>query len=419
VPFSSRGLTSSIVSIGGRIGGTLAPVLTAYLIIAFVPADAPLTLRPGDILDEPGMVQSLDTYPAGWQGELRERVFLAIHDEHPGPFDARALREQLNRLLASPELFAGLDLDNVPLEREGRRLANQVSPLDAVEQLRLNRFLLEAAFPEEIRKYYGAGWRPVMIIYGLAGLAVALLYWLGARDTPRQHPWSNEAEARLVEGSLPDAVARPTAKLGELPLVALLTSTSMWLNSAVQFLTNFGWLFLITWMPRYLAEVHKVPVDQRSWMASFPIFAGMFGTLAGGWITDRAAQRLGLRLGRMLPIAITRFMAAGGFFACLLLQSPWPVTVALAVVAVSVDLGIGAMWGYGQDVAGPNAGAVLGWGNMWGNFGATVSPIVLNFIEKHYHWDGVFIACGAAFLLSGFLSFGIDATKRIEAQPTQ
>jgi nitrate/nitrite transporter NarK len=179
----------------------------------------------------------------------------------------------------------------------------------------------------------------------------------------------------------------------------------------VQFLTNFGWVFLITWLPRFLAEKYNVPVVQRGWMSSLPILIGMGGMFAGGWLTDYLAQRLGRRWGRALPLVGSRFLVAAAFFACLLLDAPWPITVAMALVAVCTDLGTPALWAFNLDVGGKYVGAVLGWGNMWGNLGAAVSPLALNWIIEGWGWDSMFIACGAAFVLAGLLAFFVDANS--------
>ena len=72
-------------------------------------------------------------------------------------------------------------------------------------------------------------------------------------------------------------------KVGALPFVSLVSNWSLWFSSVVQFLGNFSWTFLVTLLPRYLAEVFEVPVVKRGWMAGFPILVGMFGMFAGGW----------------------------------------------------------------------------------------------------------------------------------------
>jgi hypothetical protein len=49
---------------------------------------------------------------------------------------------------------------------------------------------------------------------------------------------------------------------------------------------------------------------------------------------------------------------------------------------------------------------------MWGNFGAAVAPWVLAKIIN-VGWDEMFLACAGAYLLSGVVSLGVDASKPI------
>jgi ACS family glucarate transporter-like MFS transporter len=310
VPFPARGLASGIVATGGRIGGSAAPTLTAYLMVFFVWREVSSSSPSGDVL-------------------------------------------------------------------------------------------------------YSHAWRPVMLVYGVAGLLVAALYWLLVRDRPQDHPACNAEEAALIEHGLPPNAASPHGRGRSLPLVPMLRSRGLWLSSLSQFATNFGWVFLITLLPRYLAEAHQVPIKERGWMASTPLLVGMAGMLAGGWITDRVTRQFGLRWGRSLPLALSRFLGAAAYMACVMLDSPWPVTAALSVVAIATDLGTPATWAFMQDVGGRHVGSVLGWGNMWGSIGAALSPLVLNWAVGPGHWNACFLTCAGAFVLSGVASLGIDATVPI------
>lgn len=274
----------------------------------------------------------------------------------------------------------------------GGRLGGAIAPL-------LTAYLL-GAFQD---------WRPVMVIFGAGGVVIAVLFWLCFRERPQDHPLANLEEAELIAAGRPPEATRSEGPVGMLPIVAMIRSPSLCLSSLSQFTTNFGWVFLVTWMPRYLEEVHKVPLLERGTMTSLPLTLGMFGLLAGGWITDRLTRRVGLRWGRCLPLALTRFAAMAAFLACLWLDSPWAVTVALAMVALSVDLGTPSVWAYKQDVGGRYVGSVLGWGNMWGNIGAALSPQILERVFGKYGWDAVFQTCAVSFLLSGLVSLGIDA----------
>ena len=65
-------------------------------------------------------------------------------------------------------------------------------------------------------------------------------------------------------------------------LARLLTSRSLCLISASQFFTNVGWVFLMTWAPRYFQTVHRLPVEERALLVSIPPLVGWFGTVLGG-----------------------------------------------------------------------------------------------------------------------------------------
>jgi ACS family glucarate transporter-like MFS transporter len=435
VPFSARAQASGVVATGGRVGGFLAPVLTAYLMVAFVPVSAGSSLRPDDLLNAPALCRNLchagDSPVAQLGAAIRARLpaSTAALVQRAGRADPKEplsagqqseLVEELNGVLKQTSLFTAVDPGEYPLSAEARWLAQVPEEQLTPQQIeRRNRLLLEAGYPDQIRKVYGKGWRPVMWVYGLAGVVAALVFWLGVRDRPGLHRACNQGEVKLIEGSqFPGASNNPRGSQ-RLPLFSLVGSWSLWLSSISQFMTNLGWVFLITWFPRYLAEVHRVPVLERGWMASLPLLLGMAGMLAGGWVTDGLTRRVGLRWGRALPMGLTRFAGAAAFAACLLLHSPWSVTAALCAVAITTDLGVPAVWAFMQDVGGRHVGSVLGWGNMWGNVGAAVSPVLLNLAIDAGRWDVCFLGCAVAFLVAGIAALGIDATRPIVAVEEQ
>jgi MFS family permease len=426
VPFSERGFASGIVALGGRLGGFAAPALTGYLIIAFVPLDVSSLLQPDDLIDVAGLCKSLEANgeepPARLSATIRHLLPPDVVSEvrrcAAEGADIQTLAESrprlvegLNEVLRRRDLFQRVNPNEFPLEREARDLAAVPDERLTEAQIeRRNRLLLECAYPGQIRKLYGVGWRPVMLVYGGAGLLVAGAFWLGYRNQPKEHPACNPAEVALIERGRPASTGSPHGRVGVLPLRYMLRSRSLWFSSIAQFCTNFGWVFLLTWLPRYLEVVQKVPVVQRGWMTGLPVLVGMVGMFTGGWLTDRLTRWFGLRWGRCLPMTLTRFVAVAAYVACIWLRSPWPVTAALAVVAVATDLGTPAVWAFMQDVGGRHVGSVLGWGNMWGNFGAALSPYVLILVVKTWGWDALFLTCAGAYLVAGIAAVGVDAT---------
>jgi ACS family glucarate transporter-like MFS transporter len=262
-------------------------------------------------------------------------------------------------------------------------------------------------------------WRPVMVLYGGAGGLAAVAYWFVVRDRPSEHPRCNAAELALIaKGRVPrrdhDLASHFSQTLAM--LAGLTKSGGMWLMCLSQFTTNVGWAFLITWLPTYLTKALRVSDELGATMTSVVLFTGMAGMLAGGYVTDWATRALGLRWGRSLPLVVSRFTAAAAFLVVEHVHSPWAAVAAFAVVAFSTDVGVAGTWAFMQDVGGRYVGAVLGWGNMWGNFGAAVLPFFPGWFSvspESTNWNAVFLACAAAFFISGLASLGIDATKPV------
>ena len=505
-PISQRGTASSIIALGGRAGGVLAPILTAWLIIWSMPAGSDPRLKPASevrpiaallrfepsklkesrqrtllnriinrfsptdierVQREAGRVSKLidaaKMKPQSWGEwcfEIRSGGFariwnstrVAVAEWIPGMSkppeskfylpdawsgeseEAALLAHSLADQMLQQDFFEPGDIPRASLGAHGKVLLDKRSnshPLTDDEVVLLNRLVLEAAFPNEIKKFYGPGWRPTLIGYGIAGLVVALAFaWVG-RNSPKQHPWCNDAERRLIddEATRISKAAQPAD--APFPWKAVLTSLSLWGNSAMQFFTNIGWLFVVTWLPRYLDKVHGVPLAEQALMTAVPTAAGIIGMFCGGWWTDLAARTAGLKWGRRLPVFSTRLLAAFGYGICLVLGLtctpdpttrwlPWAIVAGLSVMVMGVDLGIPAVWAYAQDVGGKYTASILGWANMWGNLGAAAAPLIYNAVLGETptvaQWNVMFAVCAVAFILSGLCGLVLDATKPISAK---
>ncbi len=475
-PISQRGTASSIIALGGRAGGVLAPILTAWCIVAFARSAGDPDFSESDVIHETKFVNhvrysevsddpkdeflkarfhklpdSLKRHLAemsfGYMMELTPPTagrFAFIKDWIPlssasrgGATDEEAMAASklilthFNSLLADAELVTNQNTARLSLPANGKRLLEKRrlgSSLSESETKLLNRLALEAALSKEIKKLNGRGWRPTLILYGVVGIAVAFVFAWVARDTPQQHPWCNEAERRFIddEASLAAKAALPAD--APFPCRAIVTSLSLWGNSLMQFFTNIGWLFVVTWLPRYLDKVHGVPLAEQALMTAVPTAAGIVGMLFGGRWTDLTARKLGLKWGRRLPIASTRLLSAFGYGICLTLGIlctpdpttrwlPWAMIAGLSVMVMGVDLGVPATWAYAQDVGGKYTGAILGWANMWGNIGAAVAPLIYNAVlgetPSLTQWNTMFAVCAVAFILSGLCGLVLDATKPI------
>lgn len=430
VPLSGRGFASSLVALGGRLGGALAPILTAFLIVLFVPISQSSELAPGDLMQpHPFAVKFKENLDDKQQFETK--IYDHLSPENKTYLNTTALDKKtekgtaveadflvnLNSILQKETLYDPKDFEDLKLNQQAEQLLN-VSPgeLNVEQRSRLNRLLFEARYYTEVRKVQGQGWRPVMMVYGVFGIAIAGFFWWTVRDYPRKHPGCSKKELEIIEHGRVESDKDHSTEIGGIPLKALVKNRSLWMLSLSQFCTNVGWLFLVTWLPRYLDETYKVPLKMRGTMVTVALAVGWFGTLSGGRVTDWLMQRISLRWSRVLPIVLSRFTAMGAYIAlCLFDVSPWVAVAFFSVVAFSTDFGSPAMWAFNQDIGGKHVGSVLGWGNMWGNLGAAIAPLLMiQVIGKDEHdWSMAFIACAIAFLVSGLAALCVDTSQTL------
>jgi len=256
-------------------------------------------------------------------------------------------------------------------------------------------------------------WRGVLMLYGLAGVVWSAVFWWIARDTPRQHPWCNAAEVAYAGPPIPPVPpGRGLADAME-AAAALAASRNIWLFGLTQFGVNIGWVVLLTKMPAMLVERFHASPEEKGWISAVPAVASIGGMFLGGFIGDYCIRRLGLRRGRAWPIGSMLFVASLAYLACTLFDNPWSVAAALAVMAVASDIAIPSIWAFAQDVGGRYTGATIGAGNMLGNLGGAVSPILLGLIQREYGWDSMFVSCAACFALAGIAALNLDATKPV------
>lgn len=229
------------------------------------------------------------------------------------------------------------------------------------------------------------GWRGVFLLFG----AISLL-WLA--------PWL------LATRHLSRASAQPAAG-DSLGFGAILRRPELWGAALGHFSVNFGFYFIVSWMPLYLVQAQGYTVGEMANIggALYVIYAG--ASFASGWISDRwigtgaAPNRV-----RKTFFVATHAVAAGG----LLVGAVAPPQIAVASLFV-VAIGLGAVgphiFATGQTLAGPRAaGKWMGVQNGCANFAGILGPILTGVIvDRTGAWEGAFL------LAAGFTVIGVVA----------
>jgi MFS family permease len=227
----------------------------------------------------------------------------------------------------------------------------------------------------------------------------------------------NEAELALLEAGRPPESAASAPKTYVFPWRLALTHRSLWMNSGAQFFTNLGWAFLAVSLSKYLIEVKGVEKKLAETINTLALSIGILGLIVGGYLTDACLKKWGVRLGRVIPLAGSRFLAAIFFVIAMGLDNPWALMAAFGLAAFSTDSGLPALWAGLQEMCGKHTPPLFGWANMWGNLGAAIGIWVLPVLIKNWDangdWREGLIFCASAFVLSGIFCLGFNPGKRM------
>ncbi|MEY4939100.1 MAG: putative sulfoacetate transporter SauU [Verrucomicrobiota bacterium] len=257
-------------------------------------------------------------------------------------------------------------------------------------------------------------WRTSLWVDGVAGLVIALIYWKFVRSSPEEHPQVNAAELKLIGSPGPEK--KLSGRELKSALWSFTRSGSLWCNAANQMLSNVGWVFLVTWLPTYLVQERGVGEMEGGRMVTYVLAFGMLGQVVGGYYCDWTTRRFGLRWGRVIPMSSSMFLCAAAYLCCPYVSSTWLLIGCCAVVSFGTDMANPATWAFMTDVGGRGTAAAMGWGNMWGNFGASASAMAVPWLLVRGGGDGrtlVFFTLAGAFLLAGLVVLPMNATKKL------
>jgi MFS family permease len=214
------------------------------------------------------------------------------------------------------------------------------------------------------------GWRAVFILFGACSLAW-LLPWRRVIVAPR-----NEGRAGNPQ---PD-------------FRAILRQRALWGAALGLFAGNYGFYFILAWLPFYLVRTRGFSLDAMAWTASWAYLLNAVSALSMGWLTDRWV-RAGYSPTRVYKGVMAAFTLGG--IGCMIGMVSLPTTASIGSLCfyeALAGLSAPAIFAVPQIFAGPDAAARwVGVQNMVGGMAGLVAPVVTGLVID---WTGHF---GAAF----------------------
>lgn len=179
----------------------------------------------------------------------------------------------------------------------------------------------------------------------------------------------------------------------------ILRLRSAWGTFLGLFAINYGWIFLVTWLPSYLVMERQFSVRMMGILGSIPFWGLAASTLLSGWLSDRWIRKGGA------PTLVRKTFAVSGLVLCLLfvpavlVRDPVISMVLLSVATLSFGMPSSNVFAITQTIAGPRmTGKWTGLQNGFGNLAGVVAPWL----------TGVIVAKTGAFYLA-FLAVSLVA----------
>ena len=127
--------------------------------------------------------------------------------------------------------------------------------------------------------------------------------------------------------------------------MSLATSRSLWALTAYYVFASFGWSFFVSWMPRYLDDVHHMKFDVSESVWKQPLLYGGLSCLAGGVLSDWLVRRSGRKwLGRALFPLTGMTTAAAAIYCVRFVDDPDYAVALMCLAGAAHDFGQGANW---------------------------------------------------------------------------
>lgn len=243
--------------------------------------------------------------------------------------------------------------------------------------------------------YFRLDWRVTIAACAGLGIVWVTLFVLYFRNKPEEEPACNEAERSLIRAGKNFS----SGGHDNVPWKHLFTQSNLWFLCGMYFCTNFGWYFLMYFLPTYMKQsfgINKSTDVSTGYqlgvalLTGAPFFLGGIACIWGGILSDRFIRRTGNRtLGRKLFGMLGYAGCCLAYIAAIFNHSnPFVLIGCLAMVGFFSDLTLGPAWATAQDIGKRYAAIVSGCMNMIGNLGAAISNYVTGLIiASHTHTE--------------------------------
>lgn len=259
---------------------------------------------------------------------------------------------------------------------------------------------------------FGA-WQSLFYLPALIAIACAILIFFLMHDTPESEglpPVDEYKGEKLVE----KVESAHTLSSKDIFFKYIINNKYLWAIAIANIFVYFIRYGIIDWAPTYLKEVKHFTVDKQSWAYFLYEYAGIFGMLASGYLSDkvfkghRAPPMLMFLVGVLLAIVVYWKNPAGNP----LVDNICLVAIGFLIYGPVMMIGLQAA----DLVPRVATGTATGLTGLFGYLlGSASAGTVMGAIVDHYGWDGGFYTLMASCVLA-FIFIGLTLFKKTSKQ---
>lgn len=253
------------------------------------------------------------------------------------------------------------------------------------------------------------GWRSVFYIFSTFGIVWAVVWWIWFRDSPRDKKEVNEAEFEIIGSA---GGGHHSLSLGR-----VLSSSNLWWVMAMYHCFCYGSFWFLVWTASYLQDEKGMSAEVLAGFTALPFILGAAANFVGGFASDAAVKRFGLKWGRRMVGAGGVGLAGVLMLTSLVIENPYVAAFVLAAAFGASDFMLPNCWAVCLDIGKENAGAVTGAMNTAGQVGSTIVSFSYGFLVEQYGWNLPLVWIAVMSLISAALWLKIDPTRTLDAGP--
>jgi MFS transporter, ACS family, glucarate transporter len=259
------------------------------------------------------------------------------------------------------------------------------------------------------------GWHAVFYGFGVLGLLLGTIWWLGYRDSPAAHPLITKAEADYIEAGQPRE--NPPVKGA---FLRCFRQPRFWVFGLQYFLLVLIQSFYTTWLPTYLMRARGLSLKAMGMYASLPWIAVFLAVFVAGYLCDRLLKKTGSIYWARTPVAMVGFIVSALALIAASRAATIPSVVGLLCLSfAAVGFVQVVVWSATQDLGREMTGVMSGWTNVWGALSNVAGPVTVAFVVEITHsWESGLFVIGAAAACGAVLWIFLHPERPLQANAT-